>query len=337
MANTQSNADPTVLVVGGAGYVGSHTALALAEAGFRPVVYDNLSNGRREFVRWGPLEVGDIHDAERLHAALIRHRPSAIVHFAGLIEVAESVRDPFAFYRNNVTGALAVLEAAREAGVDAFVFSSTCAVYGDPRYLPMDEDHPIAPASPYGRSKAMVEAILDDAAQAYGLRSVRLRYFNAAGADPRGRIGEWHEPESHAVPLAIGAAMGERPAFKVFGDDYETRDGTCERDYVHVLDLADAHVRAVRHLLDGGEGATLNLGTGAGTTVRELLEAIGREVGSPVPHERAAKRPGDVPALVAHNARARELLGWIPSRGLDDIVRDAVAWHRLHLPVEHVA
>ena len=319
-------ADP-VLVVGGAGYVGAHTCLALDEAGYRPIVYDNLSNGHESFVRWGPLEIGDINDPERLDAVMTAHRPVAIVHFAALIEVGASVRAPLDFYRNNVAGTITLLDAARRAGIDAVVFSSTCATYGDPVALPLEESHPQAPVSPYGRSKLMVEQILADAEAAHGLRSICLRYFNAAGADPQGRIGEWHDPETHAIPLAIDAALGRRPAFTVFGGDYDTRDGTCVRDYVHVLDLADAHVRAIEYLLGNGASASVNLGTGTGTTVRELLDAVASVSGRKVPHVMNARRAGDASVLVADNTRARSLLGWQPTRDLDDIARSAWTWH----------
>ncbi|WP_019171736.1 UDP-glucose 4-epimerase GalE [Pseudaminobacter salicylatoxidans] len=316
-----------ILVAGGAGYIGSHTCLDLAERGFTPVVYDNLSNGHAEFVQWGPLEHGDIRDRERLAAVLKAYRPAAIVHFAALIEVGESVRAPAAFFDNNVAGTLSLLLAAQEAGVDKLVFSSTCATYGQPRSLPMDETHPQDPINPYGRSKLIVEQMLADLDRHQGFRSVVLRYFNAAGADPKGRIGERHTPETHAVPLAIEAALGQRAGFSIFGTDYDTRDGTCIRDFVHVADLADAHGRAVEYLLDGGESTALNLGTGHGTTVQELLATVQRISGRPFAMRYEARRPGDAPALVADNARARTVLGWRPRHDLDSIVRTAWNWH----------
>ena len=317
----------TILVAGGAGYIGSHTCLRLAEAGFTPVVYDNLSNGWESFVQWGPLEVGDINDAARLDEVFAKHKPVAVIHFAAFIEVGFSVTEPGAFYANNVGGTLTLIEAARRAGVDKLVFSSTCATYGAPAYVPMDEKHPQEPLNPYGRSKLMVEQILEDLSRYKGFRSVALRYFNAAGADPQSRIGEKHEPETHAIPLAIAAARGERDKFMLFGDDYDTRDGTCVRDYIHVLDLADAHVLALKWLLAGGETTVLNLGTGAGTTVRELVGAIERRSNRPFPLELAARRPGDAPTLVADNAKAAALLGWSPRYGLEDIIEHAWAWH----------
>ncbi len=317
----------TVLVTGGAGYVGSHTCLALARTGFRPVVFDDLSNGHREHVQWGPLEVGDIRDAARLDAVLAAHRPVAVLHFAARIEVGESVKNPGAFFDVNVGGTITLIEAARRAGVNALVFSSTCATFGEPVQLPMAETHPQAPLNPYGRSKLMVEQALADYDRHAGFRSTVMRYFNAAGADPEGRIGEWHEPETHAIPLAIQVALGQRSHFTIFGEDYGTRDGTAERDYVHVLDLADAHVLAVRRLLAGGASDSYNLGAGAGTTVRELVDGVGRVAGAPLAVQVAPRRQGDAPALVADNAKAREQLGWRPSRDLDAILSSAWRWH----------
>lgn len=316
-----------VLVSGGAGYVGSHACLALFEAGFEPVVYDNLSNGHADFVQWGPLEVGDIRDGSRLDEVIKNHRPVAVLHFAALIEVGESVREPGRFYDNNVGGAISLIEAARRNGIEVMVFSSTCATYGDPVFLPMDETHPQNPLNPYGRSKLMVEQALADYSQYAAFRSVCLRYFNAAGADEEGRIGERHSPETHAIPLAIQTALGQRQGFKVFGDDYATRDGTALRDYIHILDLADAHVRALKYLLAGGDTAVFNLGTGVGTTVMELIDTIRRATNQPFPVEVAGRRAGDAPGLVANNTRARDVLGWVPTRTLDDIVRSAFTWH----------
>ncbi len=319
---------PTVLVTGGAGYLGSHACLALSEAGFTPVVFDDLSNGHREHVQWGPLEVGDIGDAARLNATFERHRPIAVLHFAARIEVGESTRDPGAFYKTNVCGTVELIEAARRAGVNALVFSSTCATFGDPVALPMDENHPQAPLNPYGRSKLMVEQLLADYDRYVGFRSTVLRYFNAAGADPQGRIGEWHEPETHAIPLAFEVALGQRKQFTIFGDDYDTRDGTALRDYVHVLDLADAHVSALKRLLSGGASTSFNLGTGTGTTVRELVDGVGRIVGEPLKSEIAPRREGDAPVLIANSDKARDQLGWVAKRDLDEILSSAWRWHQ---------
>ncbi|MBX5013787.1 UDP-glucose 4-epimerase GalE [Rhizobium lentis] len=320
-------AGETVLVVGGAGYIGSHTCLDLANKGYKPVVFDNFSNGHREFVKWGPAEEGDIRDRARLDEVLAKHKPAAILHFAALIEVGESVKDPVSFYENNVIGTLTLLSAAQAAGINAFVFSSTCATYGLPQSVPLDETHRQMPINPYGRTKYIVEQALADYDQYKSLRSVVLRYFNAAGADFEGRIGEWHQPETHAIPLAIDAALGRRQGFKVFGSDYETRDGTCVRDYIHVLDLADAHVRAVEYLLKGGDSVALNLGTGTGTTVKELLGAIEDVSNRPFPVEYIGRREGDSHTLVANNDKARDVLGWVPQYDLSQIIRSAWDWH----------
>ena len=318
---------PTVLVTGGAGYLGAHACLALAQAGFAPVAFDDLSNGHREHVQWGALEVGDINDAGRLDEVFAKHKPVAVLHFAARIEVGESTRDPGAFFKTNVGGTITLIEAARRAGVNALVLSSTCATFGDPVTLPMDETHPQAPLNPYGRSKLMVEQLLADYDRYVGFRSTVLRYFNAAGADPEGRIGEWHEPETHAIPLALQVALGQRERFTIFGDDYDTRDGTALRDYVHVLDLADAHVLALRRLLAGGASTAFNLGTGAGTTVRELIDGVERVTGRPLAVEVAPRRDGDAPVLIANSAKARAEVGWTAKRDLDEILASAWRWH----------
>jgi UDP-glucose 4-epimerase len=317
---------PNVIVTGGAGYVGAHACAALADAGFTPVVYDNLSNGHGEFVQWGPLERGDIRDGDTLAAAFARWAPVGVLHFAGLIEVGESTRAPARYFDVNVGGSLAVIAAAQAAGVGAFVFSSTCAVYGEPQRLPLTEDHPKAPLSPYGRTKLMVEEALAEIGAWTGLRSIALRYFNAAGADLAGRVGERHEPETHVLPLALAAAEAGR-AFSVFGDDYPTPDGTAVRDYVHVEDLAAAHVAALKRLLEGGEGGAFNLGGGTGVSVAQLLDAVRRSTNRPLEAQMAPRRPGDPAVLVADNTAAREGLGWVPRHSLDVIVDSARAWH----------
>jgi UDP-glucose 4-epimerase len=317
----------TILVTGGAGYVGAHCCLALARAGHNPVTLDNLSNGHERFVKWGPFERGDIRDPARLDAVFAQHKPDAVLHCAALIEVGESVQRPDRFYDNNVVGALNVLDAMRAHGVKPFVFSSTCATYGAPRRLPMDESHPQRPVSPYGWTKLMIERASADIAAAHGLRFAHLRYFNAAGACPEEGIGERHDPETHAIPLALFALLGRREGFKIFGTDWETRDGTCLRDYVHVLDLADAHVRAIERLLGGGASLAVNLGTGDGVTVKELLASIERVTGRAVPATEAPRRPGDAPALVADTTLVKRELGWAPTRGIDAIIADAWTWH----------
>jgi UDP-glucose 4-epimerase len=317
----------TVLVVGGAGYIGAHCCLDLANKGHLPVVYDNLSNGHEEFVQWGPLEIGGLHDRDRLRAVIARHEPEAIIHFAASSEIEQSVRDTLACYDTNVSGTISLLSAAAETGIDKFVFSSTCSIYGVPTRSPITEDHPQAPINPYGSSKLMVERILADMDTHRGLRSVALRYFNAAGADEEGRIGEWHDPETHAIPAAIEAAMGRRARFTVNGSDYDTRDGTCIRDFVHVMDLADAHARALDHLLAGGASAAVNIGTGSGTSLKELLAIVRSVGGRDFPVSWGPRRAGDSPSLVADNRMARALLGWAPKRSLEDIVASAWRWH----------
>lgn len=317
-----------VLVTGGAGYIGSHVCKRLAAAGLEPVSYDNLSRGHRTAVRWGPLEVGDLGDQARLVQVLGQHRPAGVMHFAGLAYVGESAGDPELYYSNNVLGSLSLLRAVRGAGIDNFVFSSSCATYGIPLQLPITETHPQQPVSPYGASKVMVERILRDFDAAYGLQSVTLRYFNAAGADPDGEIGEVHDPETRAAPLAILAALGRGGPFKIFGTDYPTPDGSAIRDYVHVSDLADAHVAALRYLLDGGGSNVFNLGTGIGTSVFELVACVERVGGRPLPVQRCPRRIGDPPILVADPQHAISVLNWRPCHSsIDEIVRTAWAWH----------
>jgi UDP-arabinose 4-epimerase len=317
----------SILVTGGAGYVGSHACKALAEAGYRPVVYDNLSRGHADAVRWGPLVEGDLHDRSRLAEAMRAHGIGAVMHFAAFAYVGESVTDPEIYYTNNVGGTLALLGAMRDAAVDLLVFSSTCAVYGVPEAVPIRETTAKAPLNPYGETKLAIERTLPWYAGAYGLKYLALRYFNAAGADPGGEIGEDHDPETHLIPLVLRAALGQGEPVQVYGTDYSTADGTAIRDYVHVTDLADAHVRAVADLARGGESGALNLGTGKGHSVREVVAAVERVGGRPVPRREVARRPGDPPALVADPALAAARLGWRPVRSdLDTIVRTALAW-----------
>jgi UDP-arabinose 4-epimerase len=318
-----------VLVTGGAGYIGAHSCKYLHDAGFTPVCFDNFSTGHRDFVRWGPLVEGDLLDPATIREAMDRHRPVAIMHFAANALVGESVVDPAKYYRNNSLGSFNLIEAARASGIRHFVFSSTCASYGVPTTVPIPEDHPQTPINAYGSSKLVVEQMLHHYGPAYGIGSVALRYFNAAGALPGGDLGEDHEPETHLIPLAIEAALGLRPPLQVLGTDYPTPDGTAVRDYIHVCDLADAHVAALRHLIAGGESARLNLGTGTGASVREVIATVERVLGLPVPHADAPRRPGDPPALVADAGRARALLGWEPRMSsLERIVADACEWHR---------
>ncbi len=326
-ATPVSDIDRPVLVTGGAGFIGSHTCKALRAAGYTPITYDALNRGDRAAVRYGPLVVGDITDRAALDACLARYRPTAILHFAAFAYVGESVADPALYYRNNVVGSLTLLDAALAAGIDKIVFSSTCATYGTPDHLPITEATPQRPINPYGASKLMVERMLADLSAAHGLRSVSLRYFNAAGADPEGELGEDHDPETHLLPLAIMAALGSGPALQVFGQDYPTSDGTCIRDYIHVADLADAHVRALAYLERGGATLAANLGTGAGYSIRQILDAVEGVLGRPVPHRIAPRRPGDPPSLVADPTLAQQVLGWTPTRSdLPTIVRTAAAW-----------
>lgn len=319
----------TVLVTGGAGYIGSHTCKALAAAGYRPVVYDNLVHGHDWAVRWGPFEHGDILDRPRLDAVIRRHAPKAAIHFAAFAYVGESVGDPGKYYRNNVAGTLTLLEAMRDHGVGRIVFSSSCAVYGVPDRLPIVEDLPKRPINPYGMSKLMVEHMLHDFRAAHGLAWVALRYFNAAGADPAGEIGEVHDPETHLIPLALDAAAGRRDALTIFGGDYDTPDSTCVRDYIHVTDLADAHVRALQALERGLPPRAFNLGNGKGFSVLDIVETVHRVTGRAVPYTIGPRRAGDPATLVSDPREAASALGWQPTiPDLDEIVRTAWAWHR---------
>lgn len=322
---------PTVLVTGGAGYVGSHCCKAFAAAGWEVVVLDNLSRGWRDAVRWGPLIEADIADEAAVVAAIRTHKPDLVAHFAAYAYVGESVEQPDLYYRNNSAGTLALLEAMRKAGLKRLLFSSTCASYGHPVRLPIDETHPQAPINPYGWSKFIIERMLEDYARAYGFASIALRYFNAAGCDPDGEIGERHEPETHAIPLAIAAALKPGGVFNVLGTDFDTRDGSAVRDYIHVSDLADAHVLAAERLLTSEGADVFNLGTGTGTTVLEMAAAVSRATGATLPLVHASRRAGDPAILVASAEKARAELGWKPTRsGIDEIVRTALAWERAH-------
>ena len=324
----------TVLVTGGAGYIGSHTAKELARSGYRVVVYDNLSRGHRWAVRWGPLIEGDLHDEERLRSVLIDHRIEAVLHFAALIAVGESMQTPEVYFHNNVGGTLCLLNAMRAAHVRRLVFSSTAGVYGIPETVPIEESTPTIPLSPYGDSKLMVEKILHWEGVCHGLSWAALRYFNAAGGDAEGETGEDHHPETHLIPIVLQAAQGLREACPVFGSDYPTPDGTCIRDYVHVTDLADAHVKAMKYLENGGASAAMNLGTGAGYSVREILSAAEKAVGRPIPAVHQPRRPGDPPRLIAAAARAQQILGWKPAHSsLENILETAWRWQEKHASV----
>jgi UDP-glucose 4-epimerase/UDP-arabinose 4-epimerase len=323
-------AGQTILVTGGAGYIGAHTAKALAEAGFRPVVYDNLSSGYREAVRWGPLIEGDVRDRPGLAAAMRAHNIAAVIHFAALIEAERSVSRPDLFYEVNVGGTMSLLAAMREAGVSRLVFSSTGSFYArPPDGRAMREDDAKDPANPYAETKLVSERMIADHCEAFDLSAVALRYFNAAGADPSGLIGEAHQPETHLIPIAIEAALGLRPELTVNGTDYSTPDGSCVRDYIHVCDLAAAHLAALRQPHGDDDFCAYNVGTGQGCSVLQVIEAVGRAVGHPLAHKIGPRRAGDPASVVADPSRARDELGWTPRHSsLDEIVATAVAWRR---------
>jgi UDP-glucose-4-epimerase GalE len=317
-----------VLVTGGAGYIGSHTAKVLARSGFEPIVLDNLSAGHRWAVKWGPLVEGDLGDSALIREVIKTHRVQAVVHFAGFAYVGESVQRPRQYFRNNVAYTLRLLDVMTDLRVRHIVFSSSCATYGIPTSVPIREEEAQTPINPYGESKRMVERILDWYGKAYGLRSTSLRYFNAAGADPDGELGEDHSPETHLIPLAIQAALGEKPALEIYGTDYPTPDRTAIRDYTHVMDLAEAHVAALRRMLKSHENSSFNLGTGKGHSVRQVVAAVERVSGRRVPVREAQRRAGDPPELVADPAKARELLSWKPQHSsLESIVQTAWNWH----------
>jgi UDP-arabinose 4-epimerase len=318
--------DAPVLVAGGAGYIGSHTAKALRQEGMLPVVVDNLDTGNRWAVRYGPFAQGSIADRALIRETVREHGIRSAILFAAHAYVGESTGNPAKYYRNNVSGSIDFLDALLDAGVKTLVFSSSCSIYGVCKEVPIGEDTPKAPASPYAETKLFLENALRWYDRAYGLRSVCLRYFNAAGADPEGEVGEWHDPETHLIPLAIGAAMGG-PALRILGTDYPTPDGTAIRDYIHVSDLAGAHVRALRHLLAGGASVQLNCGTGVGHSVKQVVGAVERISGRAVPAELAPRREGDAPALVADARRIHAAFGWEPRySSLDTIVATAWRW-----------
>ncbi|HEY9818366.1 MAG TPA: UDP-glucose 4-epimerase GalE [Candidatus Obscuribacterales bacterium] len=324
---------PTVLVTGGAGYIGSHAVDQLKQAGYHVVVLDNLVYGHRDLVETVlnvDLIVGDISDRSLLDQVFQDYSVAAVIHFAAYAYVGESATNPAKYYRNNVSGTLTLLEAMVAAGVKRLVFSSTCATYGVPQQIPIPEDHPQAPINAYGQTKLMVETILKDFDSAYGLKSICFRYFNAAGADPQGRLGEDHNPETHLIPLALMTALGRRESLSIFGTDYPTEDGTCIRDYIHVCDLADAHILGLEHLLKGGDSDIFNLGNGGGFSVRQVIEATERVTGRPVPAVECDRRPGDPPALVGSGQKAAAVLGWAPKYpDLDDMIRHAWQWHQV--------
>jgi UDP-glucose 4-epimerase len=332
MAAAGADSAGTILVTGGAGYIGTHAVLALKQAGYDVFVLDNLVYGHRELVT-DVLKVnlieGDLSDRVLLDRVFADYNIQAVMHFAAYAYVGESVTDPAKYYRNNVVATLTLLEAMLAAGVKRLVFSSTCASYGDPQTLPIPEEHPQQPINPYGRSKLMVETILSDFDQAYDFRSVRFRYFNAAGADPAGLLGEDHDPETHLIPLVLQTALGKRSHISVFGRDYDTPDGTCIRDYIHVTDLAQAHVLGLEYLLKGGQTEVFNLGNGSGFSVQDVITAAERVTGQSIPVVDAERRPGDPASLIGSAAKAREILNWQPQYAdLEVILSHAWQWHQ---------
>ncbi|BAY25439.1 UDP-galactose 4-epimerase [Calothrix sp. NIES-2100] len=327
-----SSTKPKILVTGGAGYIGSHTVLALKRAGYEVVILDNLVYGHRDLVEkvlQVELVVGDTSDRPLLDQLFQTHKFDAVMHFSAYAYVGESVTDPAKYYRNNVVGTLVLLEAMLAASIKKFVFSSTCATYGVPDVVPIPEDHPQTPINPYGATKLMVERILSDFDVAYGLKSVRFRYFNAAGADKSGLLGEDHNPETHLIPLILLTALGKRESISIFGTDYPTPDGTCIRDYIHVSDLADAHISGLEYLLQGGDSEVFNLGNALGFSVREVIAAAQAVTGLNIPVQECDRRPGDPPSLIGSAEKARKILGWQPQYpGIKEIVQHAWDWHQ---------
>lgn len=316
-----------ILVTGGAGYIGSHTAKILSQSGFIPVVFDDLSYGHRDAVQFGPFLHASLEDRSALRAAFHQYPIAGVIHFAGFISVGESVHFPEKYFRSNVANSLNLLEAMREAQVPRIVFSSTAAVYGIPERAPLTEDHAKSPVNPYGDTKLIVERMLDWSAQAWGLQYVALRYFNASGADPDGQLGEAHNPETHLIPRILSAALGQLDAVDVFGTDYPTPDGTAIRDYIHVSDLAAAHIAALRYLESGGSPNSFNVGTGKGSSVREVIDTVERVTGRKVPQRLGPRRAGDPPQLVADSSKAMQTLDWRPVHSsLDNIIRTAWQW-----------
>lgn len=319
-----------VLVTGGAGYIGSHACKALKASGFTPVAYDSLVTGWRDAVKFGPFELGDLRDRARLDEVFAQYQPVAVMHFAALSQVGEAMSEPGLYWDNNAGGSLCLLEAAAAAGCLDFVFSSTCATYGEHDNIVLNEDAPQLPLNAYGASKRAVEDMLRDFGAAHGLRSVIFRYFNVAGADPEAEVGEFHRPETHLVPLVLDAIDGKRDALTIFGTDYDTPDGTCIRDYVHVCDLVDAHVLGLKWLQDGKGSRVFNLGTGSGFSVREVMQSAEEVTGTPVPCNEGPRRAGDCTKLVSGSVRALNELGWVPQRSdLQTMIADAWKWHKL--------
>jgi len=321
-----------ILIVGGAGYIGSHANKLLTQKGFETVVYDNLSRGHRDFLKWGDFFEGDLLNIQQIRSCFDKYRVEAVMHFSAFCLVEESVQQPEKYYLNNVMGTLNLLQIMREFGVKHFIFSSTCATYGFPEKIPISEDHPQLPINPYGQTKLIIEQVLKDYDRAYGLKHINLRYFNAAGADPDGEIGERHHPETHLIPLVISAAMGLKPEIKIFGTDYPTRDGTCIRDYIHVMDLADAHIRALEYLMNHNQSDSFNLGNGTGHSVREVIETVRKLGERDFKVVETGRREGDPPVLISSSRKAREILKWKPRyEDLETIIETAWNWHNKRL------
>ncbi len=317
-----------VLITGGAGYIGSHVNKYLNKLGVETIVVDSLINGHEEFVKWGKFYRLDLSNVEDISYVLKSEQIDAVMHFAAFAYVGESVKDPEKYYFNNVSNTLNLLKAMLENNIKVLVFSSTCAVYGNPLYIPIDETHPKNPINPYGKSKLAVEMMLEDFSQAYGLKYVSLRYFNAAGADIEGEIGEWHEPEPHLIPNVLDVALRVKEYVEIFGTDYDTKDGTCIRDFIHVEDLADAHVLALKYAMGGEDSTAFNLGTGKGYSVKEIISIVEKVTGRKVKTKESPKRPGDPPILVADPSYAMRVLGWKPKYNIYHIVESAWAWHK---------
>lgn len=331
-----------ILVTGGAGYIGSHCVLALLNQGYEVVVFDNFSTGHKEIVeKFSDVKIfqGDLQNIDDLEKVFKSYKIDAVVHFAAFSQVGESVQNPQKYYYNNVFGTLNLLNAMTNNGVNKIVFSSTAAVYGEPDYTPIDENHPTKPINPYGKTKLMIENIMDDYDKAYGLKSVRLRYFNACGADSKQRCGEWHNPETHLIPNVLKSSFDSQKVFNIFGDDYETKDGTCVRDYIDVEDLAQAHVLALKYLFNGGETNYFNLGTNCGNTVKEVFNACSKIVGKEINVKVCPRREGDPAVLIADNLKAKNILGWNPKKSLNESIKDAYEWEKIlqnKLEKEHV-
>lgn len=319
----------TVLVTGGAGYIGSHVVRKLLEQNYKVVIIDNLSRGHKESVPGEAVfENADLLDSNAIREVLSRHTIDAVIHFAAFAYVGESVDNPEIYYKNNVGGSISLISALKDFNINKVVFSSTCSLYGNPEIIPISENESIKPINPYAKTKHMIENVLQDFDTAYGMKHVALRYFNAAGDDFDGVIGESHQPETHLIPIVLEAALGKRKSVQVFGNDYPTADGTCIRDYIHVYDLADAHIRALKYLSEGGKSEVVNLGTGDGYSVMQIIETAKKVTGCEVPYSVSGRRAGDPAVLIADNRKAKQLLGWRPEYNLEDIISSAWTWHK---------